>query len=84
MALGTLGRPPEGEALDSAMIGDSVCLAEPKRHGRRYVRLYRDKAGRPFIRNRYKRVRYLKAIRFLTIDGVALNCGAAVLETESA
>ncbi len=82
MALGTIDRKPEGEALASAVIGDCICLAEPRRHARRHVRLYYDAAGRPFVRDRLHGRRYVAAIRFLTIDGVALRCGSAILSKE--
>lgn len=84
--LGTIERKPEGAALESATLPDvrgdgrTVTLAEPRRNARRHVRLYHDADGRPFVRDRLHGRRYLKAIRFLTIDGVPLECGAAVLE----
>lgn len=83
MALGVIDRPVTAEALAAAMIGDSICLAERKRNGRRHVRLYRDKAGVAYIRDRYGRRRDIVAIRFLTIDGRPLETGSAVLAKES-
>lgn len=80
MALSVIYRDPEGEALAAAMIGEQVTLLNPRRKARRFVKLYRDNDGRPYIVNRYRRRQYLKAIAFTCIDGQPLSCGAAVLE----
>lgn len=81
MALGVIDRPPSAANLDAARIGDCVTLAEPRRRARRHVRLYRDADGRPFVRDRWHGRRYIVAVRFLTIDGRPLECGAVVLES---
>ena len=80
MALGFIDRPPSQASLDAARIGDCVTLLEPRRKARRHVRLYRDSDGRPFVRDRLHGRRYIVAVRFLTIDGQPLECGAVVLE----
>lgn len=83
MALGIIERPATDEHLAAATYnggkGEFVTLAERRRHARRTVRLYRDRNGLPFIRDRWTGKRYIEKIRFLTIDGAALNCGHAVL-----
>ena len=80
MARGFIGRPASQARLDAARIGDCVTLLEPRRKARRHVRLYRDSNGRPFVRDRLHGRRYIVAVRFLTIDGQPLECGAVVLE----
>lgn len=44
MALGVIRRAPEGEALAAAMIGDCITIQNPRRHGRRHLKLYRDES----------------------------------------
>lgn len=82
--LGTIERPPIGEALEAATLCGQICLAEPRRKARRHVRLYFDAAGVPFVRDRLHGRRDIVAIRFLTIDGKPLLCGCAVLAEPSA
>lgn len=83
MPLSVIHRPVSPEALRAATLCGNVTLAEPRRKGRRHVRLYYDKDGRPFVRDSFYGRRYIKAIRFLCIDGKPLNCGAAVLAEPS-
>lgn len=85
MALGVIDRPVTAESILAASLPDvrrdsrSVLLAEARRKARRHVRLYQDKAGVYYVRDRLHGRRDIVAIRFLTIDGKPLNCGAAVL-----
>lgn len=85
MALGILNRPATPENLDKCGYERAngervVTLANRRRHARSHVRLYFDKAGTPYVRDRLHGRRNVVAVRFLTIDGVPLNCGCAVLE----
>ena len=84
MSLSIIERPATDEHLAAATYpgckGEFVTLAERRRNARRTVRLYRDRDGRPFIRDKWTGKRYIEKIRFLTIDGEPVNCGSAVLE----
>lgn len=86
MTLSIIDRPATEENLRAALQPTAradrefVLLAERRKGARAAVRLYRDRDGAPFIRDRWTGKRYISKIRHLTIDGKPLNCGAAVLQ----
>lgn len=84
MTLSVTNKPVTDETLAACtlplMRGDVVTLADARRKQRRHTRLYFDRDGRPFVRDRIHGRRYIVAVRFLVIDGKPLNHGCAVLE----
>lgn len=83
MTLSVIDKALTSETLAACTMpthkGETVILAEKRRNARRHVRLYRDKAGAPYVIDRLYGRRYIVAVRFLTIDGVPLNFGCALL-----
>lgn len=79
MTLSVIDKPATPENLATCTIGQYVTLADARRKARRHVRLYRDKAGTPYVRDRLYGRRDIIAVRFLTIDGAPLLCGCAIL-----
>lgn len=78
---------PTAEMLDLATIPhfvrndwiEQVTLIDRRYKGRRFVRLYRDAAGTPFVRDRLHGRRDVVAVQFLLIDGVRLSRASGVV-----
>lgn len=83
--LGIIDRPVTDETLATAGYESPtrgyfvVTLANRRRNARSHVRLYRDRDGTPYVRDRLHGRRDVVAIRYITIDGQPLECGCAVL-----
>jgi hypothetical protein len=75
--------PVTGENIAAAMLfgrqGFEVMLADRRPKAHRVVRLYIDRDGVPFIRDRLFGRRNIVAIRFLYLDGHRLERGTVVL-----
>jgi hypothetical protein len=75
--------PVTGENIAAAMLsgrqGLEVVLADKRPKAHRVVRLYIDRDGVPFVRDRLYGRRDIVAIRFLYLDGQRLERATAVL-----